>query len=927
SRFDWRTASYELRVPMIRALFYQVADPTRLAPLGLMEVLDRAGEVLNRVDRAAFFARFEQDAAVQYFYEPFLEAFDPQLRKELGVWYTPREIVQYQVERVDRALRDELGIADGLADERVYVLDPCCGTGAYAVEVLKRIHKTLQENGGGDGLGGTDLKKAAINRIFGFEILPAPFVIAHLQLGLLLQNLGAPLSDEKEERVGVYLTNALTGWAPTTEEGQRRVVQLAASYPELGQEHDAAEQIKREKPILVVLGNPPYNAFSGVAEEQENGLVDAYKVGLSAQWGIRKFNLDDLYVRFFRLAERRVAGSLTPGEGVVCFISNASYLGDPSFVVMRQRMLDGFDSLYFDNLNGDSRETGKTTPDGQPDPSVFSTATNREGIRVGTAVGLMVRKKKEAGALPREPVVRYREFWGAAKRAELLESLDATGFDAQYTDVKPSALDRFSFKPQLNSPTYRSWPSVGELCSVHPFNGPVERRGNALISIERDALENRMERYFDGTFPDDDVARLHPSLLMTGNRIVGPDARRKLIRTHFYEAGAVTRYPFRPFDVRWSYLANIRPLFSEPSPELLRQRFPGNTFLVVRETSEVAPGSPPFYWSPLVCDYHLLQFEAKHIPIFLMPKTPTKQSVHAQNVEGHLFEGESLPEPQSQPYANLSGETRKYLTTLGCPNPDNDAPTAELIWLHTLAIGFAPSYLGENGQGIKVDWPRIPLPSTRDVLEASAALGRKVADILNTELPAPGVTAGKVASGLATVARSVRADDSKASINPDAGDLTVTAGWGSKTKMGIMPGRGDARLREYTPEERAALTGDGTHGAVALSLLGEKTYDIHLNDKVCWANVPAAVWEYTIGGYQVVKKWLSYRENSVLGRGLTTEEAREVRDMARRIASLLLLAPDLDANYAAIKGSTYAWPHADTDGNRVNATDPTAPKN
>ena len=153
--FDWHEADWSLRVPFIRALYDQVATPSKLGPLGLVEVLDWTAAALNRVDRAAFFQKFQDEHAVQYFYEPFLEAFDPELRKELGVWYTPPEIVQYQVARVDTVLREELGLADGLADPNVVVLDPCCGTGAYLVEVLKRIAETLQGQGRRrpDGLG------------------------------------------------------------------------------------------------------------------------------------------------------------------------------------------------------------------------------------------------------------------------------------------------------------------------------------------------------------------------------------------------------------------------------------------------------------------------------------------------------------------------------------------------------------------------------------------------------------------------------------------------------------------------------------------------------------------------------------------------------------------------------------------------------
>ena len=217
------------------------------------------------MDRASFFANFEEGHAVQYFYEPFLEAFDPELRKDLGVWYTPVEVVKYMVARVDAELRNTLGVADGLADPNVYILDPCCGTGAYLVEVLRKIAETLREKGG-DALAGHDLKEAALERVFGFEILPAPFVVAHLQLGLLLQSLGAPLSENKQERARVFLTNALTGWEPV-----KHPKQLV--FREMEEEREAADRVKRDTPILVILGNPPYNSFAGIANmDEERGL-------------------------------------------------------------------------------------------------------------------------------------------------------------------------------------------------------------------------------------------------------------------------------------------------------------------------------------------------------------------------------------------------------------------------------------------------------------------------------------------------------------------------------------------------------------------------------------------------------------------------------------------------------------------------------
>ena len=160
--FNWHEAVWHLRAPVLQALFQQLSQPGRLQPLGLVEVLDWTAAALDRVDRPAFFERFNEGEAVPYFYEPFLEAFDPELRKQLGVWYTPAEVVRYMVARVDKALQDDLGIADGLAAENVYVLDPCCGTGAYLAEVLRRIAANLDGRGLG-ALAGARVKQAALD--------------------------------------------------------------------------------------------------------------------------------------------------------------------------------------------------------------------------------------------------------------------------------------------------------------------------------------------------------------------------------------------------------------------------------------------------------------------------------------------------------------------------------------------------------------------------------------------------------------------------------------------------------------------------------------------------------------------------------------------------------------------------------------------
>ncbi len=899
--FDWRLAEHYLQVPIVAALFHEVSAVSKLKALTVDEVLDWAGNVLNRVVPADFFKAFEEEHAVQYFYEPFLQAYDPDLRKQLGVWYTPPEVVTYMVERVDAVLRSELEIPDGLADDRVYVLDPCCGTGSYLVEVLRRVHKTLAQKGE-DALTAHAVKQAALKRVFGFEIMPAPFVVAHLQMGLALRGLGAPLGSKGTERAGVFLTNALTGWEPP-EEPKQHILAL----PELEAERDAAAEVKQDKPILVILGNPPYNAFDGVSPEEEGGIVDIYKRGLVSDWGIKKFNLDDLYVRFFRVAERRIV-ERKPREGIVCFISNFSYLGDPSYVVMRKRFIDEFDRIWIDCLNGDSRETGKRTPEGKPDPSVFSTRYNKAGIRVGTAIGMLVRRAKHSGG----GSVNFRHFWGAAKRAALLESLAGANPSPPYRGCAPSEENRYSFRPSKASSQYLSWPKVPELAHQH-FNGPVERRGNSLVVFrgERDQLA-LLRDYLSPKNSDEFVSELAPRFMKSSGEFEATKSRRALIEKAVeYGESKIASYPFKPFDIRLAYLdPSIQPLFSRPSPELLSLRsIPGIRFFITRDTADKQPEGSPFYFSRSVCDYDSISGHARHFPTRLKIEY-TKGGAGSSERQTSF-----VPESTAKIRANASAALRAYLQTLGMPGGDSDARVASTIWLHALAIGYSQSYLTENSDGVRQDWPRIPLPNSKDVLLSSAKLGHEIAALLDTESKVEGVTSGSVRSEIKELA--VIAREGGGSLRPEKGELALSAGWGHAGKGGaVMPGKGRIVERDWSDTEEAALAAGATALEMRLAdleqLLGGHTCDIYLNQIAYWRNIPIRVWEYTIGGYQVIKKWLSYRERDLLGRDLFPDEVIEVTNMARRIAAIILMEPELDANYRAVVAQTYPWPTQDS---------------
>jgi hypothetical protein len=865
-RFQWETASQTLHVPMVAELFYQFSNPKGLRDLQIDEVLEWAEEVLWRVDRTAFFAKFQEAHAVQYFYEPFLEAFDPQMRKELGVWYTPDEVVKYMVARVDWALREELGITDGLADPSVVVLDPCCGTGAYLVEVLRKIDDTLQAKGA-DALTRQDVKRAAMDRVLGFEIMPAPFVIAHLQIGILLAELGVPLKDA-DERAAVYLTNALTGWGDGTMtppkdkrigEGQMHSTLL---FPEFAEERDAADRIKREDRILVVVGNPPYNGFAGTTVGEERDLSDAYRDSDVAPRPVGQ-GLNDMYVRFFRLSERQIAER--SDRGVVCLISNNAWLDSLSTTGMRERLLKGFDSIYVDNLNGDKYRTGKTTPDGRPDPSVFSTPQNREGIQVGVAIGMLVKGQ----AL--DSTLRYRDFWGATKLTDLESAANSTT-PAQYQAVSPRVDLGAQFCPREVVDAYLGWPEIRALMPEF-FPGVVTSRDDLVVDVDRGDLMARMQRYVDHDVSDEQVAAASRTAMRPASGF-DPVAVRRALQAEGIHPENLTRYWYRPLDVRWLYWETKTALLHRGVPQVGPRLHAGNCFLLTTRRTRRRRMEPASV-VPFLVDLNALDSGASGFPMY------RSDSRQLDGFDGELGQ------------LNVSDNAAAYLTRLGT--------NGSALFMHCAAILNSTVYRTENSSAIQDAWPRIPLPTASPALLASAELGRRIAAALHVDAPLDGSTCG------------LGVLDSRVGEQLDpATELAITARWGIAGKGGItMPSTGRLSERPYSDDELAAIANAaearGLSSDQAVALLGETCFDVYLNDVAYWRCVPANVWRYTIGGYQVIKKWLSYRERALLGRDLKPEEARYVTEMVRRIAALVLMQPELDANYERVKADAFDW--------------------
>lgn len=901
ARFDWRLSAYYLPVPVIQALFHEFSNPQTLQNLNVVEPLDWVTDALNRVDRPEFEQRFGDGSAVQYFYEPFLEAFDPELRKQLGVWYTPISIVRYMVARVDSVLKTELGIAKGLADPSVVVLDPCCGTGAFLVEVIRHIAQTLAASGE-DALGASDLKSAVLGRLFGFELLTAPFVVAHLQLGLLLKSLGADLVGD--ERAPIFLTNALTGWHG---EPPQKELQMEG----LRKEYEAASKVKDEQKILVIIGNPPYSGYAGIAIGEERELSEAYRRTVNPDLPDPEGQgLNELYVRFFRMAERKITEGT--GKGIVCYISNYSWLDGKSHPAMREAYQSRFSKIWIDNLHGD-RRISEYAPDGRTSETMFAVQGSSTGIRVGTSIALMVRKKGEFPAS-----ILYRDVDNARaeeRRQALIESLATPQIDQLYRKLEPEAQLGLPFKPSTLGVDYRTWKQLPELFPKS-FPGVKTSRDDVVVDVDRQRLEARMTAYFDANISDEEMSRIAPDAMKSTNRFNAITTRQTLQGRGFLTENVV-RYFYRPFDVRWLYWEPETKLLDEKRADYWPHVFEGNLWIEGR--SKI----PQLAFDRGLATPHMGDNMGNGLSLYfpLYLRDLTANALFAE--EGHF--------PIK---ANLSAFAIEYSIALGLA--DGGAKT---LFLHALAIQHAPRYRHENADALRLDWPRVPLPAVpemddalnlnesefddldeagkadyleakaehdqavgevRALLEISGNLGQRVAALLDVSQPVEGVTENPRAE-LRILGVITKTDGG--ALKPEEGHLAVTVNWGYRANGAVMPGNGRAVERPWTNEERAALQA----GAVLLALdletvllhLGETCFDVYLNDVAFWRGVPSRVWSYTMGGYRVLKKWLSYRETDVLGRDLTSDEAREATAIVRRIAALLLLEPQLDANYAA----------------------------
>ena len=673
-------------------------------------LLDDLASLLERAEMYAILQDFGKRAGredpVVHFYEDFLAAYDPTLREVRGVYYTPEPVVQFIVRAVDSVLHRQFGM-QGLMDEHALMLDPACGTGSFLYEIVRQVHAEVCEQLG-DGQWADYARQRLLPRLFGFELLIAPYTIAHLKLALELQQLGAP----PNERLRIYLTNALEPAVKTSE-------LLLGEF--ITREANEAAKVKRDEPILVVLGNPPYSGHSAnrsYVEVQETvggrtrkrkqptwigELIEDYKQvdGQPLEEKNPKWLQDD-YVKFIRFAEWRIEQT---GQGVVAFITNHAYLDNPTFRGMRAHLLRTFQRLYVANLHGNARRKERA-PDGSPDENLFD-------IQQGVAILIAIRNPDNFAEPAESAPVWYCDVWDSREakydflREATLEAID-------WTPLTPRA-PSYLLVPQdtaLEAEYQRGWcipdifpvHSVGivtarDALTIHRTPDAVWQTVCELVALEPEAARERFRL-------GERIARKRIQSLIDDLKSAGvPDESAK---------ARIMRILYRPFDVRYTFYTGKPNGFHErPRPEVMHHLLAGENVALVVGRAGSATGDEE--WNIVFVAAHPVDFNifrrggGEVYPLFRYPDTKDEQ--------GALM-------PEAGRTVNLSKE---YLQALAGKLGQTPAPEAVLGYLY--AVLHSPAYRARYAEFLKRDFPRVPLPPDKATFDALAQLGGALIDL------------------------------------------------------------------------------------------------------------------------------------------------------------------------------------------------------
>lgn len=707
--------------PFLRKLFHEVAGPD--LDIRLVWIVDELVNVFLATDVASIMKNFgrstKQEDPVVHFYETFLANYNPALRKARGVWYTPQPVVSFIVRAVDDILKSEFNLAQGLADtskikikskhvtkatadqrsklkevqtehevHKVQILDPATGTGTFLSEVVKHIYKKFE---GQQGIWSNYVNQHLIPRLNGFELLMASYAMAHLKMDMLLTETGYKATTD--QRFRIFLTNSL-------EEAHPDTGTLFSSW--LSDEADQANAIKRDKPVMVVMGNPPYSLSSSNKSVWIQDLIKDYKVNLNE----RKINLDDDYIKFIRFGQYFIDRN---GEGILAYISNNSFIDGITHRQMRKHLLQSFDKIFILDLHGSAKKK-ETNIDGSKDENVFD-------IMQGVSINIFVKNNKnQKQGLGK---VYHSEMFG--RREDKYTQLNKSFNEMPWEDVNYEDQNYF-FKPKdlkLNS-VYEGFIQLEKLF-INYVSGIQTKRDDLTVKFNSNDLENVKSIILNSN--DNEWVRSELKLPADGRDWTIDFARNDLRNNN----PKIRKYQYRPFDNRFTlYSGKTKGFIAYPRYTVLKNFGPEKLNYGLMIPRQAITGQFGFFICDSICDINYTgnagQFGAGLcFPLYTFSEKSNQTTIDSKedyvpnlNMEivNKIAESIGLTFKTEEVDAGLTTKSNLFY------------PIDILDYIYAILHSFA--YREKYKEFLKIDFPRVPYPTNPKQFYDLVFLGTKL---------------------------------------------------------------------------------------------------------------------------------------------------------------------------------------------------------
>jgi predicted helicase len=652
-------------------------------PLQMEIIIDDIAEVLACADAKKLLDQYyhagKGSDPVLHFYETFLSEYDPATREKRGVYYTPEPVVSFIVRSIHQILKDKFNMSDGLASKNVTLLDPAGGTLGFIYQAIELAVKETRDKYG-DGSVEPFIREWVLPNYYSFELMMAPYAIGHMKISFLLEELGYNMSDD--ERVKYYLTNTL--------EMEELEESKFPGMSSLSHESHEAGKVKKETPILVVLGNPPYSGISSNKGEWITQQIETYKYVDGKHFGEKKHWLQDDYVKFIRFAQWKIDQS---GEGILGFITNHSYLDNPTFRGMRQSLMKSFDEIYILDLHGNSLKKEKAK-DGGKDENVFD-------IQQGVAIAFFIKHKKGKT----KSIFHSDRFGLREAKYDWLNKHNIK--NVKWDKLKPNS--PYYFLIQRNDEYIAAYNKFTSIQDIFPVNvtGIVTARDNLAIDIDKTALLKKLEIFRNKNF---DAEYLIKALGISENyQWKIEDQRNKFLKDKNWKE-YFTKILYRPFDIRDIYYQEN--IVFRTRREVMRHMLEKNISLCFMRQVSTSASYSQFLVSEQMVDNRTF-FSSKGIiqqaPLYLYPSSDKKDLFSEHET------GEKKPNIKQELFDQLKSSFKKEVTP-------------EEIFYYIYAILYSNNYRTKYAEFIKIDFPRVPFTTDYKLFIMLGKLGKQLAD-------------------------------------------------------------------------------------------------------------------------------------------------------------------------------------------------------